>query len=154
MAFSHSSTLGPRMKCCDSITSVMAASTSRQIVAYCALRSSRGTCIDCLLFQLSIRFGALAQLHGQRFFFLKVETPQDAGFRFLVTVSTFWTPHHSIHIRRVQPVAMAAYPSCLPGGIPDNQSIIRHVFGDHGAGPDKGVAANSDAANDRRIGAN
>ena len=43
MAFSHSCTLGPRMKCCDSITSATARSTSALIAKYCALRSNKGT---------------------------------------------------------------------------------------------------------------
>src|SRR5579872_642578 len=43
--FSHSSTLGPRMKRCDSSTSATAASISGFMLAYCALRSSRGTFI-------------------------------------------------------------------------------------------------------------
>src|SRR5262245_53586864 len=49
-AFSHSSTFGPRMKCCDSNTSATAAVTSALIVAYCFLRSSSGTFIMKLLF--------------------------------------------------------------------------------------------------------
>ncbi len=64
IAFSHSSTLGPRMKCWDSITSAIAASTSALIVAYCALRSSSGTCISGFLFQLFVSFSALIQVLG------------------------------------------------------------------------------------------
>src|SRR3954451_5327095 len=43
IALSHSSTFGPRMKCCDSITSAIAASISALIDKYCAFRSSNGT---------------------------------------------------------------------------------------------------------------
>src|SRR5882672_2518865 len=78
IAFSHCSTFGPKMKCCDSITSAMAASTSDLIVEYCALRSSSGTCIlGLLFFQLSVRLGALAQVRRQRRFFIQVEAPQS-----------------------------------------------------------------------------
>src|SRR5437764_2726520 len=49
MAFSHSCTLGPRMKCWDSITSAMAVSTSDLMRRYCALRSNNGTSMDLLI---------------------------------------------------------------------------------------------------------
>src|SRR5258707_765911 len=61
MAFSHWSTFGPKIKCWDSMTSAIAASTSALIVAYCALRLSKGTCILGFLFKLFLRLRALCQ---------------------------------------------------------------------------------------------
>src|SRR5713101_5955296 len=85
IAFSHCSTFGPRMKCWDSMTSASAASTSALIVEYCALRSSSGTCIVTLLFQLFVGLCALAQIRRQRLLLMQVETPQHTGFHFLIT---------------------------------------------------------------------
>src|SRR5258708_21777068 len=55
IACSHCSTFDPKMKCCDSMTSAIADSTSDLIVAYCALRSSSGTCMRNFLFRLLVR---------------------------------------------------------------------------------------------------
>src|SRR6266478_749003 len=57
IACSHCSTFGPKMKCWDSITSAISASTSDFIVAYCAFRSRSGTCMR----------GFLSQLHCYQF---------------------------------------------------------------------------------------
>src|SRR5258708_2428773 len=59
IACSHCSTFGPKMKCCDTITSAISDSTSDLIVAYCALRSSRGTCMRGFLFHLLVRLDSL-----------------------------------------------------------------------------------------------
>src|SRR5258708_24539155 len=58
IACSHCSTFGPRMNCCDCITSAIADSISGLIVAYCALRSSSGTCIGSFVFQ-QLRYRAV-----------------------------------------------------------------------------------------------
>ena len=70
MAFSHCSTFGPRMKCWDSNTLAIAASTSPLMAAYCALRSSSGTFIVGFFFHLPVRFGSRAQLGWQWSFFV------------------------------------------------------------------------------------
>src|SRR5271165_4404637 len=90
MAFSHCSTFGPRMKCWDSSTSAIAASTSALMVAYCALRSSSGTFIVYFLLHLLVRLGADAQLGWQWSFFVKVKTSQDTRFDFFVLVASLW----------------------------------------------------------------
>src|SRR5712664_3363504 len=135
IAFSHCSTFGPKMKCCDSITSAMAASTSALIVAYCALRSSSGTCIlRLLLFQLSVGLGALAQFRWQRYFFIQVEAPQNAGLNFLITVSTLRTQHHPVAVRRLESVPMATHPPGLAGWVSDDQRKVGYVLGNHRTG--------------------
>ena len=98
MAFSHCSTFGPRMKCWDSKTSPIAASTSALIVAYCALRSSSGTFIVGFFFHLPVRFGPSAQFAWQRCFLVQVEASQDARFHFLIAIAGFRAPHHSVQI--------------------------------------------------------
>src|SRR2546426_4115595 len=98
MAFSHCSTFGPRMKCWDSNTSAIAASTSALMAAYCALRSSSGTFIVGFFFHLPVRFGSRAQLGWQGSFFVQVEAAQDTGFHFLIAVAGFRAPHHSVQI--------------------------------------------------------
>src|SRR6266852_270100 len=98
IASSHCSTFGPKMKCCDSITSAMAASTSALIVEYCALRSSSGTCILGFLFKLSVGLGSLVQVRWQRCFLIQVEAPQNAWFNFLITVPALRAQHHSIGV--------------------------------------------------------
>src|SRR5262245_50561521 len=87
IAFSHSSTFGPRMKCCDSITSAIAASTSALMAAYCAFRSSNGTFILRFLLELSIRLGSLTELGGQRRFLVEIETAQNARRRLCVAIA-------------------------------------------------------------------
>src|SRR5258706_7784271 len=77
IACSQCSTFGPKMKCWDSITSASAASTSALMVAYCALRSSSGTCIFGFLFQLSVRLGSFVHVRWQRCFLVQVEAPQN-----------------------------------------------------------------------------
>src|SRR5438445_793506 len=69
-AFLHCSTFGPRMKCWDSNTLAIAASTSPLMAAYCALRSSSGTFIVGFFFHLPVRFGSRAQLGWQWSFFV------------------------------------------------------------------------------------
>ena len=73
IAVSHSATLGPKMKCWETITSAIDASTSALIVEYCALRSSSGTCILSLLPQLSVRLNTLPQVCRERCFFIQIE---------------------------------------------------------------------------------
>src|SRR5271165_3457666 len=76
--FSHCSTFGPKMKCWDSSTSAIAASTSALMVAYCALRSNSGTFMVHFLPELPVGLGADTQLGWQWGFFVKVKTSQDA----------------------------------------------------------------------------
>src|SRR5438094_9212956 len=109
MAFSHASTFGPRMKCCDSSTSATAASISVLIARYCALRSRRGTFIRRLFrlsfFDLAVRPGAGAEVGGQRRLLVQVETSEHAGTRFSVAMAGFRAPHHPIGIGRPEPMA-------------------------------------------------
>src|SRR5512146_2780851 len=98
MAFSHCSTLVPRMKCCDSITSAMAASTSSRMVEYCALRSSSGTFIFGLPLQVPVGLGADAQFAGQAGLLVEVEAAQHARFNFLVAIAGFRAPHDPLGI--------------------------------------------------------
>ena len=56
-------------------------------------------------------------------------------------------------IAKVNAVRTNAHPTDDPPGISHNQSKIRHVFGHHRAGTDKGVLPDGDAANDCTIGA-
>src|SRR5260370_41539955 len=62
IALSHSSTLGPRMKCCDCNTSARAVSISDLIARYCALRLSSGTFIFGFFFESAISFAAFGQV--------------------------------------------------------------------------------------------
>src|SRR5436309_122298 len=98
-AFSHCSTFGPRMKCCDSMTSAIAASTSALMERYWALRSSNGTCMLRFLFQLSVRFAAFGELCGQRRLFVQVETAQHARFGLLVAIPALRTYRHAHRVR-------------------------------------------------------
>src|SRR5579864_8054759 len=117
MAFSHCSTFGPKMKCWDSSTSATALSTSDLMVAYCALRSSNGTFIPDLLFQLPVRFGTDAQFGGQLSFLVKVEASKDAGLDLLVAVAWFRTIHNPIFIRRIETMPVPAHPSHFTCGV-------------------------------------
>src|SRR4051812_589969 len=114
MARSQRSTIGPRMKCCASITSPIAASISGLIERYWALRSSNGTFISRVLSVLSVRPGAGAERGGQRQFVVEVETPENAGRRFPILVAALGAAHHAGGIGGLQPVSVAAHPSDLP----------------------------------------
>src|SRR6266566_4872118 len=131
IAFSHSSTFGPKMKCWDSITSAIAASTSALIVAYCALRSSSGTCICGFLFQ--------------------VEATQNAWLNFLITVPALWAQHHSMGVWRLEAVTVAAHPTRLSRWISNHQRKVWNFLGDHRTGSNKRVSADLYSADDCRI---
>src|SRR5579863_8717643 len=124
MVFSHCSTFGPRMKCCESSTSAIAAFTSGFMSLYCALRSSNGTFILRFLFQFSIRFGAHAKLLRQRGFFVEIEATEDAGFDLLVAVACFWTSHHALSVRRIETVTVPAHPSHLTCRVSNHQREV------------------------------
>src|SRR5207237_343059 len=113
IAFSHWSTFGPRMKCWDSRTSVMAAATSALMPAYCALRSSNGTFIHRFLLQFPVCLGADPQVRRQWGFFVQVEASQDAGLDFLIAVAAFRAPHDPARIGRRQTMAVPAHPARL-----------------------------------------
>src|SRR6266851_8011421 len=143
IAFSHCSTFGPKMKCWDSITSAMAASTSALIVEYCALRSSSATCILCLLFfQFFVGLGALAQVRWQRCFFIQIEAPQNAGLNFLITVPALRTQHHPVGVGRLESVPMATHPSDPTGWVSDDQCEVGYVLGNHRTGSDERITPN------------
>src|ERR1700693_5026425 len=97
MASSHSSTLGPNMNCWDWRTSAIADSTSVLIKEYCALRSSRGTCMCVISF--SDDFFGFQKLFWQWSIFVQVYTAQYARFHLMITVATFRTFHHAGGIR-------------------------------------------------------
>src|SRR5213596_2668561 len=102
MAFSHRSTLGPRMKCCDSITSATAASTSALIAAYCPLRSSNGTFMSRFLLYYPVRLRALGEFRRQRSVIVEIETAKDTGFHFAIAIATLGACHHTVGIRRLE----------------------------------------------------
>src|SRR5260370_11458309 len=109
------------MKCCDSITSAMAASTSALMVACWALRSSSGTCILYILsFHLFVGLGALAQVRRQRRFFIQIEAPYNAGLNFLITIPALGANHYPFGVGRLKTVPMATHPSGLTGWVSDN----------------------------------
>src|SRR5712692_5355282 len=151
IAFSHSSTFGPRTKCWDSITSAIAASTSALIVAYCALRSSSGTCITGFLFQLLVGFGAFVQVLWYRGFLVKVEATQNAWLNLLITVAALRAYHHSIGVWRLKSVTVTAHPTRLPRWITDHQREVRNFFGNHRTGPNKRISADLNSTDDCRI---
>src|SRR5262249_40423015 len=124
MVFSHCSTFGPRMKCCESSTSAMAASMSALMARYCALRSRRGTFILGFLIELLVRLGADRQLRWQRSFLVEIEAAEHTRFGFLIAIATFRTPHDAVRISALEPVAVTAHPRDLPGRIPDDQRKI------------------------------
>ena len=49
--------------------------------------------------------------------------------------------------------AVAAHPADLAGGVADHQGIVGHVFVDNGAGADKRILADTNAAHDSGVGA-
>src|SRR5215467_1325699 len=120
MAFSHCSTFGPRIKCWDSRTSVIAASTSDLIDAYCALRSSSGIFIVSFLLELPVRLGADTQVDRQRGLFVEVKAANDARFNFFVAVTGLRTPHHSLRIGRIKTMAVPAHPPYLARWVPND----------------------------------
>src|SRR4051812_25645812 len=133
------------MKCWDSITSLIAASTSALIVRYCALRSSNGTCIIVLPpFQLPVRRESLAQFRRQWCFFIQIETTQNAWRAFLITIAALGTDHYPIGVGQLEPVPMTAHPSCLAAWVSDDQRKIRHVLGNHRTCADECVASDCD----------
>src|SRR5215471_18602267 len=96
MAFSHSSTFGPRMKCWDSITAEIAASSSALMVVYCAWRSSSGTFIFSFFLQLTIGFASLAELRRQRLFLAEIQAAHNAWLNFLITKAALRAHHDSV----------------------------------------------------------
>src|SRR5256885_1439290 len=151
MADSQATTLGPRIKCWDAITSAIAASTSALMVAYCALRSSNGTCIIHFLLnfslQFSVRLRALRHFCRQcRILFQIQATEPMLGF--LISIATLWTYHDSVAVRRSQTMTMAAHPSDLPGCIAGHERVIRYILSDHRTSSYEGVPSNSNSAND------
>src|SRR6185503_12608729 len=112
---------GPRMKCCESITDAMARSTSALIERYCALRSSRGTCIGVRLLQFPIRLGSAGQCFRERRVLVEVEALEHTRLDLLVAVPRFAAPEHAIGVGRVEPMAMTAHPSDLARPIADDQ---------------------------------
>src|SRR5262245_57383034 len=150
MAFSHRSTAGPSTKCCDSITSAIAASTSALIERYCALRSSNGTCMCRVPFELSVGFRADAERRRQRHVVVEVEAPEDARLDFLVAVAALRAPHDAVDVRRAEAMTVAAHPPDLVRGVADDEREVGDVFRDDRSGADERVAADRDAADDRR----
>src|SRR6185295_7589780 len=108
MARSHCSTFGPRMKCCDSSTSAIAASISALMARYCDLRSSNGTFMPGLISHLSVGFCAPTQLRGERRFLVQIQTTEDARFDFLVAVAAFRARHHTVDVRGAETMSVAA----------------------------------------------
>src|SRR5262245_44894751 len=98
MAFSHWSTFGPNMKCCDSSTSAIAISISALMAAYCALRSSNKTFILRFLLQFPIGFDTDPQFGRQGGLFVEVEAAEDTGCDFPITVAAFGAPHYPVII--------------------------------------------------------
>src|SRR5207249_2550359 len=154
MAFSHCSTFEPRMKCCDSNTSAIAASDLALMAAYCALRSSSGTFMPGFLSQLPVRFGACGQLCGQCRLFIQVQTSKDAGFNLLIAVPAFRTPHHAVGIGRLEPMAMPTHPADLTRRVAHDQREVRDALGDHRAGSDERIPPNRGPADDGGVRAN
>src|SRR3954469_3571897 len=126
IACSHCSTLGPRMKCCDSSTSRTAASTSALMARYCDLRPSNGTFMLGLISHLSVRFCAPAQLRGERRFLVQIQTTEGPRFGFLVAVAAFRARHDAVRVRSAEPMSVPAHPSHLPAGVADDECEIWH----------------------------
>src|SRR6266496_6479540 len=151
MAFSQASTLGPRMKCCDSITSPIAASTSALMAAYCALRSSSGTFIfDCLL-DIAVGPGARRQFGGQRSIVVEIEAAQDAGFCLAIAIAALRTLHHLVAVDPRQPVTVTTHPSDLTCRVADDEREVGHVPGHDCAGADEGISSDRRATDDGRV---
>src|SRR5438045_9478997 len=108
------------MKCCDSSTSAIAASTSVLIARYCALRSSNGTFMLGFLFHLPIRLRAGAQCAWQRELLVEIEASQDAGFDLLVAIPALRTSHDAGRVG-LEPMAVAANPPHLSRRVADDE---------------------------------
>src|SRR5215467_4453223 len=139
------------MKCCDSSTSAIAASTSALMDRYCSLRSSRGTFILGFLFELLVGLRADTQCRGQRRFLIEIETPQSTRLRLDVPVTALGASHDPVGIGVLQAMSMAAHPAHLTSRVSDDQREVRHVFGHYGTRSDEGISANGRAADDCRI---
>src|SRR5213080_5613064 len=113
MACSHASTFGPRMNCCDSITSAIAASTSDLMAAYCDLRSSNGTFMPHFLSQRPVRLRPARQFSRQRRLVVEIETAQHARLRFPVVIAAFGADHHAVRVGCLQAVTVTTHPSDL-----------------------------------------
>src|SRR5260370_7290902 len=119
------------MKCWDSITSAMAASTSALMVACWALRSSSGTCILYILsFHLFVGLGALAQVRRQRRFFIQIEAPYNPGLNFLITIPALGANHYPFGDGLLKTGPTATHPPDLTLRVTDNSrefSYLLHI---------------------------
>src|SRR5438477_10690144 len=140
------------MKCCDSMTSAIAASTSDLMEAYCDLRSSNGTFMLRFLFQLAVRFAALAQLGGQRRLLVEIKAAEHAGRHLDVPVPALRTHHDAIRAGRFQLVSVAAHPAGPARRIALNERVVGDILRDDRPGGDEHVAADGPAAHDRGVG--
>src|SRR5438067_91236 len=141
------------MKCWLSRTSAIAASISSLIELYCALRSSSGTFIMRALFQLSVKLLADSQPSGQRDFFVEIEAAKNTRLNFFVAVSGFRAMHHSVGVRRAEPVSVPTHPADLTRRISYDQRKVCNTPSHYRTSADKSIPSNGHSAYNRGIGA-